>query len=568
MGELANPAQRRWIAGVLILGAAVALAAMWWAGQRRMAVDTPITLSQAAGGTVWVSSHGHLHELDAHGGRLRRVGVQALGLPHPVLHLHAVGRDEVLVAAGEPTRVHRCHVGEVRCRAADAGYIERFGRFKNTVWMAANADGSRIVLSDNAAHRLALLDGQGRLLASAGDGIGRFHYPGQPVWMPDGTVWLASSDHHRVERIDVAADRIGEPLQAVRLRGAAPPLKGRTWPMALAPVDDGALWVLVKHNMMTRGGLVRMQADGGFDAEASLPASADASAVTRLGDALVVADLGSRALLRMTLDGKDARPFGDPAIRAELRQHAAEVERWEWYQQLAMWTMIGLPIVGIGVLLLLGERMPVQGGFDRPSVPPDVPAAYGAPIGITPRMRRQITLLMTLAAVATIAMGALLVLGMPGPTGLRRVALLGGFSAAALATGGALWWTTRILLSQRLRVIGSQVQYERGGLEVARAAFADCFTDGRRLMIGGRRVVLFAREPMFERAAVESQILAHIPRANWLSGAQLEWRSLRGTWREHPWRVIGLVLLFGVTALATLLPDETIRPLVQWFAVR
>ena len=59
------------------------------------------------------------------------------------------------ISANKPARAYRCTPSQGRCRGVDAGCVARFGRFKNSAWLGADADGSRTVVSDNAAHRVS-----------------------------------------------------------------------------------------------------------------------------------------------------------------------------------------------------------------------------------------------------------------------------------------------------------------------------------------------------------------------------------------------------------------------------
>lgn len=557
----ASKTVRNGVAGAIVALAAVALGLMWWAGERAVALQVPITLSLAVDDTVWVSSHGALHELDAEGRRVQRLAGASLGLPAPVLHLHAVRRDDLLVSAGEPMRVLRCTPSQRACRPVDAGYIERFGQFKNAVWLGANADGSRIVVSDNAAHRVAVLDGQsGALLAAAGGSIGRFHYPGQPVWVGENTIWLASADQHRIERFEFVEGAIGVPLQAIALEKRDLSLAGRTWPMALAPLGEGHWWALVKVNMMTAGGLARFDEQGRFTASAKLPEGADLTAVTRLGQHLVAADLEGPALHRLSLTGTDATPFGSDEFQAELRAHGREIKQWFQWQHWAQWALIGAPILGIGVLLLLGERTPLRPpAFDRTAA---VAVAACAPmptgevvIGLTASYRsllrrmNWITLPMLVVAPLLFAF-AFRVDALPPPLQVMTAVMI------ALCWGSVLGvlWLTRWSLSRELRVSRDTVSYWRAGRAVASCRLDQCHTDGRSLLVGNETVTLRLRDPVFDAELVQAHILSHLPPERWVGRGRLGWMQYRTFMRVHPIGATLLMLAFALTLALEFVP--------------
>lgn len=533
----ASKTARNGVAAVIIALACVALALMWWTGQRAIALQIPITLALAVDDTVWVHSHRVLHELDADGHRVNRVPTENLGLPQPVLHLHAVRRDDLLVSAGEPMRVYRCAPSQRACRLADAGYIERFGEFKHAVWLGANADGSRIVVSDNAAHRVAVLDGDGALLAAAGGSIGRFHYPGQPVWVGEKTIWLASGDQRRIERFEFDGSAIGEPVQMIALEKSDLSLAGRTWPMALAPLGDGHWWAVVKVHDLSDGGLARFSEQGRFGASARLPEGADVTAVTRLGDRLIVADLEGPALHRLTLAGTEAAPFGGDEFQAELRAHGSEIAQWYRWQEWAKWALIGSPILGIGLLLLLGEHVSQAPAHVRAAALLDMSSAGVSAgevvIGVSERYRKMTRLMLWIVLPQLLVMP--LVFFVLVPVDLTQAVWQGVMALLLALTWGMGWvifWVATWVLSLRLCVARGVLRYERNGRAVTSVRLADCYTDGRWLLLGAR--LLEVRRPFFpllDRNLVQSHVFAQMPESQWLTSGRLQWRFLKAAWQ-------------------------------------
>lgn len=570
----ASKSLRTAVAVAIVTVSAVAFYLLWWTGQREVALRVPITLSLAVDDTVWVSSHGALHEFNIDGLRVQRLTSESLGLPQPVLHLHAVRRDDLLVSAGEPMRVYRCTPSQRQCHLADAGYIARFGAFKNAVWLGANADGSRVVVSDNAAHRVAVLDADGALLAETGGRVGRFHFPGQPVWVGQNTIWLASADHHRIERFEFAGGAIGEPLQTIALEKSEPSLAGRIWPMALAPLGDRQWLALVKANMMTVGGLVRVDEHGRFGWSARLPEGADLTAVTRLGQHIVAAELGASALVRLSLAGGDATPFGSDEFQAELRERSGELAQWRLWQQWAQWLLIGAPILGIGLLLLLGEELPqapqpeaLREAALRASSATVSWRGEGV-IGVTDQYRKQMRQMLWLGAPLMVLTPALFIWIFP--IALRDFSLRISTAVLTLFCWGSAAYTPRLvtsMLSRVLRVQGETVSVEREGVVLAKARLAECWTDGRKLVVADAVVILRLRDPVFEPEAVQALILSRIPQAQWLGRSKIEWLQYRAVWRNHP-RVVVVTALLMVTLLAVdFLPSSVWRDLwhqVTW----
>lgn len=573
---------RHVLAGVVLALAALA-AAMVWLAHRQLAGlhAAPITLGQATADTLWVHLHDTLHAFDARGERIARIADAEIGLPAPVLHLHAVQRDDLLVAAGSPPRVKRCTPSARSCRDVDHGYIAAFRRFDNKVWIGANADASRVVVVDNAAHRVAVLDGEGVLIASAGSE--RFDYPSQAVWDGEAGFWLANSEKSRLERIGVDADAgtLTAAQREVKLSVRDTILLGRTWPMALAAAGDGGLWVVPKKTWIGPGGLVHLSAAGTFDRDRTLPADADFTAVTRMGDALIAADFNGPRLHRIALDGVPrSEPFGGAAFAAELQAHAAQQAHWARLQQWALGALIGLPLLGALLLAAMGERLPVApAGFERPrdvATESVAPAASGPVcIGLTRKHRRAQWIALGLSVPVLVVVGSYTAYNAAAAGGLEPLGAVGvalrvlyGITAllvlAVLVTSVR---TARREWSKTLTVHDGRVRLEAVGKTMAEAALAECWTDGKAILIDGVWVGLVQRQAIFEPDAVRAHLLARLPADHWVSSGRLQRMMLRELWRRRPVVVAVVTLGFALLIASSFVPAGTVRPWVDhWLA--
>jgi hypothetical protein len=516
---------------------------------------SPITLSASAD-ALWVSQASVLHRLDAQGTRLDRVALAEMGVPEPLSHLHAVAADDLLLSTGEPTRLFRCTPSQRRCRQADAGYIERFGRFNLAVWIGANADGSRVVVSDNGAHRVAVLDAQGALLAHEGGQIGRFYFPAQPVWVGESDIWIAGADARRIERLEWHGSTLAFSGPVVATPAGDPVLAGRTWSLALAPLGGGLWWAVIQRDMLRPGGLFRFSETQGFDREAALPPGSDLTAVARLSDGLLVADLHGSVLWRLTLDGREARPFGDTVVAADLRETGREVERLASWQRVLTWALVGGPLLGIVLLWMMGE--PASG-------PPPLRAVAGGVLGSRQRVTLQprprpawwLWLEVSLGVVFAAALFMMWrVYAAPGmsertTTGVRALVGLGMFMA--VGTLVLAFWMARRQGTQRLEMEDGQIRWTIGDRLIAQASLADCWTDGRSLVIGERQVLLVhGQRPVFDAEEVGRHVIAAIPPQQRVSSGQLQMHLLRRAWKRRPLRTLAFAGLLGVLVLFVL----------------
>jgi hypothetical protein len=547
---------RHLLAGGVLALAALAAAMVWHAHRQLAGLHAaPITLGQATSDAVWVHLHDTLHAFDARGERFARIAEADLGLPAPVLHLHAVQRDDLLVAAGSPPRLKRCTPSARSCRDVDHGYIAAFRRFDNKVWIGANADASRVVVVDNAAHRVAVLDGEGVLIASAGSE--RFDYPSQAVWDGEDGFWLANSEKSRLERIgvDAATGTLTATQREVQLSGRDTILLGRTWPMALAAAADGGLWVVPKKTWIGPGGLVHLSAAGTFDRDRTLPVDADFTAITRMGNTLIGADFNGPRLHRIALDGgASAEPFGGEAFAAELRSHATLQAHWKRMQQWALGALIGLPLLGALLLAAMGERLPVAPAGYEPPAPALVPTPRAAPgvlrIPVTRAHRDLLRRLMWVALVTVVLPMVLLLAMLPSRSMLLAMLLV-------LPSLPFLYWAFQRQLTTELVVVGNELVLERHGREVVRAPLAQLWTDGRRVLIANEVVVLMLRAPVFEPEPVREYLLASVPALRWIGSVRFGLMQWRAFMRGQPLLFAALVGLLVVACVVLSLPKST-----------
>ncbi len=543
---------RNVVALLAVLATLLAVAGLWWVGERRIEhLKSPITLSLSTDDQLWAGLGGVLHRFDTSGRRLERVTLRELGLPEPLSHLHAVRTDDLLASAGVPTRLFRCVPSQHVCRAADAGYIAAFGRFELAVWIGANADGSRVVVSDNLAHRVAVLDAQGALLAHARGLNASLWDPGQPVWVGNDTIWLAGADMKRIERFTFDGRVVAPTGDAVPTPALHPLLRGRTWPMALTPVGDGRWWAVVQYNMMEPGGLLRFVEGGDFDREARLPAGADLTTVARLGDRLVVADVSRPALWQLDLDGGDALPFGSDDFRAELVAFGATQARLDLLRRLLIAALAVLPLMALVALYLMGAKVSGGSRFLRPDFRAPVARMSREPVEIrtTDAWRRRLRWMAALMA-TSVAVAIPLLMYLAWRRGLPL------WSGASFALVVALllpviWWRLRERAGQRLLVHDGTISVQSPRGEVARAMLSECWCDGRAMLVGTLRVALYVgQEPVFDRLALQAHVLGLLPHERWVSGGELQFAQMRAAWQRNPVHCLlsGLLLLVSIGA--------------------
>jgi hypothetical protein len=553
---------RRMLGILIVACAAFALVMAIAMTRQAIALANPLTLSVASGGAVWVSSHDHLHRFDTTGRRELRLAPAELKLPLPLRHLYALSAHRLLVSAGEPSRIYRGDADAKSCVVADAGYVAKFGEIVKSAWIGADAEGKRVVIADSAAHRLAVIDESGQVLAAQGGAIGRFHYPGQVVWAGADEFWLAAGDRFRIERIAFDGRVIGEPAQELALSRNDGVLAGRNRPMALAPLPDGRWWVVVKPHFTKAGGLVLVDpAQGRVVQSAALAAEADIAAVATMGDSMLLADLNGPALRRMSLDGQQVSTFGDASFMHELQDRESRREQAQHAVRWSQGLTIGLPLVGIVLLLVLGERMPT-GPRKLQATGPASLVNLPMQLRLLPGVRRSLRILAWLGLSLIVTTVVMFVFALapqwraffdsPAEAADKARWLFIVVAAILLAAIFASVYVFRALMresSAALTIEAQRLTLHHDTVLKASAAWDDCRTDGRVLFIGLQMVALaWQRGTRFEEAALKQRLLPMLPAHNWYSGFGLYRVMLNLYWQRAPLRVlmVGSLLLCPV----------------------
>lgn len=532
------------------------------------------------GATVWLESHGALHQFNADGKRLRRIDLESLGL-HSPSSLQATGEDEVLWVHDE-SRVHRCDLQRPPCQRVDlAGLSDR----RDYRWVRVSDDASEIVVSDASEHRVLAYQRDavtGRfLLARTYDSDLRF--PNQTLQV-GRAMWVADTNHYRISQID-GADAAGGtaspgrrdfPIQHAALRPR------HQFPFAMALDPQERLWVLVAGAGMRNADLLLMDRHLRPERVVALSPTQDPNGIVLFQQHLLLTDMTGFTVHRLDLNGRALAPFGDEAFRAEL---ATAQSQDRWSRRLPTLLMASICLLMLPALWLAwkaGELRQLQGTAWRvrgsthtataahrqtealpTTAPGPAPTPVRGPITVvkalpdTTRTRRR-ALLATQACLALLA-GALCYWfwpelygrdcapGVPCPAWLRVPLVI--FPLVPLLTGLALARRLKALESMRIGTDGIQVQVRLGSRRYK--AQAHHVTLLRQHLLIGRHVVPLRLNgaPLFDEEALRRDLIGRLPQLNVRDGL---WSY---GWVSHYWRFAGwqgraALLLLGAAWLA------------------
>lgn len=555
-----------------LLGVALCFAVIFESGHRMYDTIGPSRAIAAPDGDLYIVSRGALHVFGPDGKRRKVVDLSSLGvtrIPSDV-EVHRDGR--IVVANAEQTYLMRCKLASGACERIEAKLtaVPRAGRL-NTAKVFIDEGGSRYFVSDNAGHRILVMDFGGRQLSATKKGT---------VWRPNqlalegpSRLRVADTNHHRIAIFGVEGDRIGKVEEEIPAEVAlARP--GRVWPFSSVRMPGGELWALIADEGMKDADLVVFDVNGAPVRRIDLGEDADPFDLEIWGGRVIVCDATRYRVDAFTFAGRPAAAVNDPQFAAELEEGRRSVDTWRGARMLAQAGVALVPLLAIAILRLMGSSLswiarpaPVAQAPKAPRVSSEirwieVNAAFLDGV----RRRWLVALLFVVAIGAAMFLASYRLLGWDGivsNTRLQgRLIEMGGIAAVfAILAPFSRRLALRYLGAYRLGATAGELHYEaapRAGLfKLARdgaVAWRDVYYDGARLL-AGRRLLLVkgvTGAAMFEPEELRAVILAHVPRDHFVPTIKLVERAI-GRWYVLLLGVLLAGLAFQLIHLAWLL---------------
>ncbi len=221
------------VAVAILAAMGLCLAGIYYAGEQLGAgVPGPSKIGLAPDGTVWVASHGGLHHFTGAGERKEKVALSALSRGAIISELLPLSDGTLVLAEAVPSAAYRCDVAARACTSITAKVAASNGPTAHALMIAADEQRGRFYISDNANHRLLLLDFDGKLLDVTAPR--RLLYPNELAVEKSGQLVVVDTTHRRLVRIPVEGDAFGPDLWQMKTDNSLV-RPGRRLPMDLAP---------------------------------------------------------------------------------------------------------------------------------------------------------------------------------------------------------------------------------------------------------------------------------------------------------------------------------------------
>ena len=540
---------------------------------RYMAAPAPQgpRLPAVQGATLWLESHGALHQFDTQGQRLQRIELSALQLsPNPT---SLQFKQAHIFWVHDASRVHRCDLSQKRCMALDLPELSGRSDYR---WVRVSSDESEVVVSDASGHQVLVYqrnsaDGKYLLQRTYADGM---RFPNQTLQTPDG-MWVANTNQHQIVRLlsgpsGTQPARSEHPITHPDLRPT------RRFPFAMARDPQERLWVLVADGGMRNADLLRMNQQAQPERVIPIAQQQDPNAIVFFDQHLLLTDMRNFVVQRLDLQGQVLAPFGDAPFRAELAAAHQQYRALGRLPTLLISSICVLMLAALWFAWKSGELGQLRGAaWRKPAPQPSATGTAPPPVAsATPLPPGRITTVKALPGSTRTTRHAVVVGGVlmcavmatisyelwpyatqfPWMSGKPSIL----FSAALLLPLVALppllmaqgWRQLKALESIRIGTDGVRIQAQVGKRRYQ--ALADQVTCTRQhLLIGTAMVPLRHRgSALFDEGALRQNIIDRLPQMTmhdsiWHNGLITHY------WRHGGWRgrctVVGMAVLLGLT---------------------
>lgn len=380
---------------LLIIGSA---AVRLWALHMATGIYLPDHVA-ANSSSVCVHADKSLYFLSFEGRLLRRVELSALGLNREPADLELLEDGRLLIGDMDKKTILLCSMDNLSCRSI--GPPNNYRIADNFKFFADEKRGL-LFIADTNNHRILIQDMDGtyyRIVESSS----KIDYPNDMTMDEQGSLWVSNTMHERILCFKVNSDSLSETKRVINLNpleagvsaiGAAllqtkgnkqtiEDLKAakkdiealkkdlpsaardllHARPAAFSWGPEGNLWVVASDPVKTTAGLRVFDPAGMQVRSFHLDRRALPDDITRMGDKLLIVDMGLFQVFAARPDSSELSPFGDETFQHALADSRSRLERYEmigkWSKHLLL--VLAIATVALLFLILRTRRAAAQG---------------------------------------------------------------------------------------------------------------------------------------------------------------------------------------------------------------
>jgi hypothetical protein len=311
------------LAALAIIGILGAFLVVVYASNREVGAYGPTAITATAEGEVYFTASDRIYRLNHEGKLLDSVDFALLGVDGPVFQLAIGSEDQLLIQSGQ-NNLLQCDTTRWLCsRFFNTPELSTF----DLMAFAIAPEEQRIYLATLPKHRLYAVDLKQRkpYLLHVPGGL---KYPNQIVWLGHDHLLVADTNHHRIIELEDLGQgdvRLVQQWEAKNEVGR----QGRTWPIAVARDEAGAIWVINGTGLLRDGDLVYYNAEGLAERRVELDTSTELSGMTLLPAGVLLTDSANYRLLKVSQDDFSVSAFGDDALMKVLSEIASQQAHWQ-----------------------------------------------------------------------------------------------------------------------------------------------------------------------------------------------------------------------------------------------
>jgi hypothetical protein len=347
----------------------------------------------APSGDIFAASPTYLYRLDASGNLQDRYALKDFGITEGLADLHAIDRDQFLLADWQTGTLQRCQINQKSCQVLPnfQNNPSSDATFNRTLKLTVDRQRELIYATDTARHRLVALTLEGEEIESTRGGEMKLCFPNGITLSREGKVVIADTNNFRVvtwsvnnRGLELTPDRqidfvrsprpetvcipseqpreqnpivrdinsLSSVAREYRIEGEPLALEvaqsGRVFPTFVEQDRLGFWWVLVGDRDLARDNILRFDSNWENPQRVALPGEANISRLAVGGDRVLITLPEQYDLRSISIDDFSVRSFGNQAFREALKAE----QRSETYLRRSHQSSIAIALVG--VLFLLG----------------------------------------------------------------------------------------------------------------------------------------------------------------------------------------------------------------------
>lgn len=269
----------------------------------------------------------------------------------------------------EGSQLARCNLENGNCLPFHKGEH----KYQHNYNLRIHPADDSVFITEGLVHKVSHYTPSGELISEYSRDL---RYPKRVELHPDGSVYFANTNRHRIERLSTApVIRQGESFNTIGSAIGTIPVGAELtgdytyqWPMAAKFFAD-QWWVINMDGGMRRGRLFHFRASGEFIGEWSLPDYAEPLDLIVFEGQLLISDASTGIIHRVDSSGRTLSPWGLPAATDVTLPKHEELQRLKLLNNLMSW-WIALVVIALIITAMRSaakNRKKMQAGEIRPT---------------------------------------------------------------------------------------------------------------------------------------------------------------------------------------------------------